>query len=146
MGSGWRSPQPRRRRFEYLRIAQEYLDDRQDALAQQNIDYCQARMGVAASHQDRVKALTTQLFPNGFSGHLPPGLSPQFAQEELWESELRWWAIEQLGDMHTAEADRVLTLYFSAVDRLDRDNPLHHEAYWQLETMKEKWKAYGKRD
>jgi len=48
--------------------------------------------------------------------------------------------------MHTAEADHILTLYFAAVERLERDHPLHYEAYWQKESINEKWKAYGKKD
>jgi len=74
------------------------------------------------------------------------GLSQPPTPEQLAEQQLSGWAIYQLVDLHTAAADHVLTLYFAAVDRLERDHPLHYEAHWQQESTGEKWKAYGKRD
>ena len=93
-----------------------------------------------------MEALTSVLFPHGLSGPMSAGLSQPPTPEQLAEQQLSGWAIYQLVDLHTAAADHVLTLYFAAVDRLERDHPLHYEAHWQQESTGEKWKAYGKRD
>jgi hypothetical protein len=128
------------------RIIQEILDSRQDGIAQQEIDSCRTKSEILARDPDRLKALTTVIFPNGLSGTLPPGLKPGYTDAEFRTDQLRGWALYQIVDMHTAEADHILTLYFAAVERLERDHPLHYEAYWQKESINEKWKAYGKKD
>jgi hypothetical protein len=103
-------------------------------------------MEVLARDPDRAKALSTMLFPNGFSGPMPSEHVVATTLEDVRANELRWWAIAQLGDMHTADADKVLTLYFAAVERLDRNHPLRYEAFWQLEDTKEWWRAYGRKN
>lgn len=84
-----------------LRPAIMYMAHGSDG--EEQVQFCEARIYTLLRHSNRVKALDSALHAN--------------------ETKLVRWAIHQLADMHSSEADSVLTSFQSEIERHERGNP-----------------------